>query len=531
MEDDDEEENIFSHSNIAYRAIVADSDRRKKEREEKKKVNKERRVSGKRKSDEFEEKPKIKSESSTKRRRITSEDADKLLSEAGMSPALRQSPRLGRSVNCLDDDDEFPRLKSGPQLSKLASSPKKPNTPSKQVAVIDLGESSGNYEPDELYMPPKPQTDPIRMPEEEEEEDDDEFAELARQARARHQKQELQRSNSTQTPEGLAKSPTPGDAGETNFSGLPTPPLPDPTVQLFVSSEIPNTKPLIVHRKMSQRLQEIRKVWCQKQGFDEKQTMDVFLIHRMRKLYDVTTCKSLGLQVDADGNVTMKGAEGKEDVDKVHLQAVTEEIFQQLRARKAQEERKKNGMFTPEDAAEAGAADEQQAKKPDEPLIRLMLKAKGRDDFKLKVKPVSTCFNCAGRVLADDLHRPRRSLRLWVHVSSISKRLKARCSWSSTAKSFSRRSKSRTRRCLTWTALTCTLADLVPRTRSHTPRRHIIKRLTVSHELSFVFTLPSAKAQASHWLPRHAASEGKSCNPHGILLSEDISRHRSFVNG
>ena len=138
-------------------------------------------------------------------------------------------------------------------------------------------------------------------------------------------------------------------------------------------------------------MEEIRKAWCKKQGFPDEVFKDVFFIHRMRRIYDVTTCKSLGLSVDEFGNLTMRGAEGKEGVEKVHLEAVTEEIFQQIKNEKARDAKSRSGEGAREDSAEAGAANEddpdQQPK--EQSLMRLTMKAKGREDFRIKVKPVS----------------------------------------------------------------------------------------------------------------------------------------------
>lgn len=82
----------------------------------------------------------------------------------------------------------------------------------------------------------------------------------------------------------------------------------------------------------------------------------------------------------------MKGAEGKEDIDKIHIEAVTDDIFKQVKAEKAREAQNDNM------AAESGNAQEDpvEVERPqEESLIRLVLKANKRPDFKLRVKPVS----------------------------------------------------------------------------------------------------------------------------------------------
>ncbi|KAK5018564.1 hypothetical protein LTR16_012742, partial [Cryomyces antarcticus] len=62
----------------------------------------------------------------------------------------------------------------------------------------------------------------------------------------------------------------------------------------------------------------------------------------MRRTYDVTTCKSLGIGVDGTGNVVIKGddnlsfADGGEG-NKIHMEAVTEQIYREMRAEKEAE--------------------------------------------------------------------------------------------------------------------------------------------------------------------------------------------------
>ncbi|KAK0865061.1 hypothetical protein LTS02_005536 [Friedmanniomyces endolithicus] len=110
----------------------------------------------------------------------------------------------------------------------------------------------------------------------------------------------------------------------------------------------------------------------------------------MRRVFDVTTCRSLGLNVDAGGNVTMKGAEGAEGVEKVALEAVTDEIYAQIKAERDREERIRQGLDeAEEEEAQAGASEA--VAQPVEPIVRILLISKERKEpFKLKVKPSTT---------------------------------------------------------------------------------------------------------------------------------------------
>lgn len=358
---DQPEANIFSHSH-SYQDIVAEQEKRKKEKAEKKKAKAERRSSGKR---EVKEEPT--GEITPKRRRITGEESEKLLKRVGLPARLELS------------DDEGPAMEHTPRRR----SPRKQGNDtqagksSAPAAVIDLGGSSEeDNHIDSETMPEASRTQAAETVEEVQDESEDEFAELARKAR-----QQRQQSNnrSSHTP-GVA-SPSPG-VGSVNDHNHDRPP--DPVIQLFITSPLPGTNPLIVHRKLSQSIGAIRQAWCQKQAFSKEFADRVFFIHRMRRVYDVTTCRSLGLEADQFGNVTMRGAEGREGVEKVLVEAVTDEIFQQMKEQKDKDAQSKAGMPVIEEQEDAA---EEAAQK--ESTIRVTLKAKGQADFKLKVKPVS----------------------------------------------------------------------------------------------------------------------------------------------
>lgn len=102
----------------------------------------------------------------------------------------------------------------------------------------------------------------------------------------------------------------------------------DAIVQILITSEIKNTKPLIVHRKMSQYLRDVRLAWCRRQEKVEGLARSVFLTWKGRRLFDVTTCKSLGVRA-GDNNFVESG--DLEDIGantRIHLEAATEDTFQ-----------------------------------------------------------------------------------------------------------------------------------------------------------------------------------------------------------
>lgn len=163
--------------------------------------------------------------------------------------------------------------------------------------------------------------------------------------------------------------------GPDTISDRPPPPLlEDPVVEIMITSDIPNTRPLVVLRKASQSLKEVRLAWCSRQNMSEEEKSSVFLTWKGRRLFDVTTCRSLGLD-------KLRGLLGSTDLlqdnehHRIQVQAVTEELFA---------ESTKRHSHTPEDPVSTvyDAGTDQSG-----PFIRVTLKCPGLEEHKVKVKP------------------------------------------------------------------------------------------------------------------------------------------------
>ena len=311
------------------------------------------------------------------------------------------------------------RVPTAEPLKKIWTSPKRVKkadeirTTGKETLVqttseiIDLG-SGSDSEPDKPHSPPSTLTFKPGETSQQTYDDDvdsaEEFPELAAAARARARQGELEVGVL-----GQATDTNPNSKWDHRFPAAGTndfsPEAPDPIVQLFISSPIAGTCPLLVRRKLSQRLQEVRAAWCDRQQFPPPiQADDVFLTWRGRRIFSVTSCKSLGIAVDAEGTVffpgqkksfSSKDVEGFQNDDedgtvKVHLEAVTEGILGLLRKEKAERQSQQSqtsrahGTGAKEDsAAEAGQTDEKATQ------VRIILKAKGMEDYKVIVRPVS----------------------------------------------------------------------------------------------------------------------------------------------
>lgn len=215
---------------------------------------------------------------------------------------------------------------------------------------------------------------------------DEEFPELAKKAREKARRKRLEAESMPAAQTSIYA--TEGDSQSQRSTGLheqtPLCPPPDPVVQILITSPISDTEPLIVSRRISQRLKDVRLAWCARQPFTPEFTPTVFLTWRGNRLFDVTTCKSLGIAVGPDGDILLKGRRdimGEED-RQIHMEALTEEILA---------ERQKSKISVIAENVEESEVEEVLAdKKEKETQMRIILKARGFDDFKLIVKPVRT---------------------------------------------------------------------------------------------------------------------------------------------
>ncbi|TAQ83520.1 hypothetical protein B7494_g8160 [Chlorociboria aeruginascens] len=225
-----------------------------------------------------------------------------------------------------------------------------------------------DHEADDIYTPILPTAQTAKDDDLQLSEEDDEFAELIQKAKEREKLKAMENSNSGS---GIA-TPT---FGLDDFD-----PLTDPTLEIFISSWIEGTKPVVVKRKLSQRLKEVRRGWCDRQFFDGQPMGEavrdaIFLTWKGKRLFDETTCKGLGLKLDSKGG--LPDSEGFAD-GKVHIEAWTEELFTIFQAKEAA---KKAGRYSERDGTPE-VVEEIEVKK-----IKLVLQSKDHQAFKIVVKP------------------------------------------------------------------------------------------------------------------------------------------------
>lgn len=266
--------------------------------------------------------------------------------------------------------------------SRTPLSPYSPPAPSHQPTstqsvVIDLGDSDDDdFHPatadTRAQVTSQPRRSPIRAPTE----DDDHVEEpldptlAALAARARERAAARARSTAVDT----------GDGESTKA----------PIAQLFISPEIPDAKPLMVKVRIDSTLARTRLAWCDKQGYTPEMTKSVFFTWKHERVYDSTTVQRLGIQVGRNGILFVEGDSNiYDDVNhpKIYVQAWTDALFQQHKREKAAAAAAKKKAAEPPPVVEERTPTPEpvsEAKK-----IRLIMKAKGKEDYRLSVNPVS----------------------------------------------------------------------------------------------------------------------------------------------
>jgi hypothetical protein len=383
---------LFSHSS-SFMSIMKDSERQKKLQEEKKSEREKRQQE--KSAEKAERKAETKRTSSgegaetddkgeLKKRRINSEDSAALLGMIGVvSPSKTKVRSESKETVDSDDDADTTTPTTATALDgqsfvarEKGKAPEGRRTRANQVTLSDDEDVQFVSEvPRQARSPAVPA---------EEEDSDPELAELSRKARARHNAQQTDRSDRA------------AGSKDQEQAARPAPILPDATIKIFISSPIEGTAPLIIYRKLSQRLQEVREVWCAKQKFSKEFSAKVFLTHRGHRLYDLTFCRSLGLEADEHGRVTRTDDRTQDGVDSVHVEAMTEELFKKFKSAKALQAQ--GVQEVAEDEPTTAAAEIAQDAPPGQQYVRVVIRARGHDDFKVLVKPVSSLmFGCHGK--------------------------------------------------------------------------------------------------------------------------------------
>ncbi|KAL4975795.1 ubiquitin-2 like Rad60 SUMO-like-domain-containing protein [Aspergillus desertorum] len=149
----------------------------------------------------------------------------------------------------------------------------------------------------------------------------------------------------------------------------------DTVVHILIDSKIANTKPLIIQRRMSQSLKGVRLAWCARQNLPKELQTTVFLTWKGRRLFDVTTCRSLNISTFTKEISRFDEFFSDSDAPRVIMEAVTEEIY-------AARHRSSPNVVAvgPTSSRPTECEDAKQYAKTE-----IILKCPGHDDFKTRV--------------------------------------------------------------------------------------------------------------------------------------------------
>ncbi|KUJ22413.1 uncharacterized protein LY89DRAFT_714220 [Mollisia scopiformis] len=275
-----------------------------------------------------------------------------------------QSPKSAVSTGCItlsDSEDE---------------SPKRAVLPVRRQPV-NLDDSDD----DDLPQPPRT-TKPIVV--DDDPLSDEEYPELVAAAKERARLKAEEASKSLKVFGERNHAPTQSRVDELDdiFEIGSGPANLDPSVEIFITSMMEGTTPLRVKRKISQKLEDVRFAWCDRQTIDGEPMGPgfrdiVFLTWKSIRVFDYTTCTGLGLKVDALGNLVSSG-NGMDSDGRIHLEAWTPDAFDVYQKRQAAKKQKELGLTDVDEIEEQAQAKANKTK--------LIFKSKDLPDYKLMVK-------------------------------------------------------------------------------------------------------------------------------------------------
>jgi hypothetical protein len=162
-----------------------------------------------------------------------------------------------------------------------------------------------------------------------------------------------------------------------------------PVVQLLVNPQIPDSNALMVKVRTDHTLEKTRLAWCGKQGYSPAATQDVFFTWKGARVFDSTTIRRLGIEVDSNGNVSVEGDSNIYDdtnLPKVYVEAWTQALFDEHKKEEAADAAAKRKALEPSPEIEEREPTPEPA--PKEKKFRLIMKARGKAEFKIQVHPV-----------------------------------------------------------------------------------------------------------------------------------------------
>ncbi|KAG9236885.1 ubiquitin-2 like Rad60 SUMO-like-domain-containing protein [Amylocarpus encephaloides] len=364
---------FFSRSNDMFAQQMAEDERRRKKKAAKLQRKRPPMSAEMKNKSPIEEKKRLISPQETPKNEDGGSPIDSTRPLPDASPSPKKESRLTRSEAASRQDSKGSRKKS-----------EEPKLRSTTIALSDseddgcrVSKSLGSKkshpihgDEDDVYIAPMKRQKITVDLNDLEELSEEEFPELVQRARdlAKQKHLQTQDANTKLEPYNLSLN------FDDDVFKVDEPEKIEPSVDIFITSRLASTRPLLVKRKLHGRLKEVKLAWCDKQlrenrpmfpSDEDKDT--VFLSYRGKRLFDYTSCNALGLQFDDEGRVSSSNGDGR-----IHLEVWTDELFENY---------KKHGE---------AADDESAQQQVEESKIRLILKSRSFGEHKLKARSKTT---------------------------------------------------------------------------------------------------------------------------------------------
>jgi Ubiquitin-2 like Rad60 SUMO-like len=160
----------------------------------------------------------------------------------------------------------------------------------------------------------------------------------------------------------------------------------DPNVSILITSLIPNSKPLIVNRRASQPLQQVKDFWCARQNFEPAFATKVFFTWRGTKLFNSSTMRTVLRQLKKERGFDPDGSDDPSK-GRITVEALTQEIYDE---RQKAKERKMAGESNDDNHSESEDVKEAPEPPPEPPKkdgVVIKLISQGLEPMPLRVRP------------------------------------------------------------------------------------------------------------------------------------------------
>ncbi len=381
---------FFRHSDTVYDTILKEKERRRERHAQKKQAKVDIEV--------------VEEGRENKRRRITSDEEDQEEDGQNDTDAASTGSRKDdiTKIETPTHELNFP-ARHGPAQARQTSPFNAESSlnlkTSAKSKVIELDSDDDKSQAQPILSEERAQ---IRVSDEEVSEEEDEYVlELKQKAREKARLKKLG-MNSVKNKGEASCAPEPQQRptsssedrslfAQPNAESTPPPNKAETIVQILIDTKIPNAKPLIVNRKASQPLRQVREIWCARQNFSDDVTAQVIFTWRGKRLYDTTTSMHLLNVLKKERARQMGGLADDDDEEdpsngRIEVEAMTKEIYEQKALRKKREETEveANGITDP------GVTDRQSVKRsttPKEEEYQVVMNAQGLEALHLKVRP------------------------------------------------------------------------------------------------------------------------------------------------